>query len=377
MSDVFTEKETIGLGTNIGNSIKGILGGIIMIIIAIVILWKNEGRVNMGKIAEKKSVPVSAEKVDPSINGKLVSITGEFKSEGDIGDPDYIKPGPYTQLLRKVEMYAWVERKSTKSKKKLGGKTERVTTYRYIKEWTSSPPNSTNFKHPEGHQNPSMTIENEVFTAPRGKIGVYNIDLKSVSLPASHPIQITEDMLINDYIDGYLENGIIFKGEGSLSSPEIGDIKISYNAVDQKFEATIFGKAEGSNITPYYYKGKNRLYRLFYGTRADAISKMKTEYKLWLWIMRLIGFLLMWGGFQALFGPIFAVLDILPFLGNVTRTVVGIITFVLSLTFSLVIIIVSMIAHSLIALLIVSALIIGGLFFIFHKKGKKSIMAKS
>jgi hypothetical protein len=375
MPDVFTEKETIGLGSNIGNSIKGILGGIIMIIIAIVILWKNEGRINMGKAAEKMSVPASAEKTDPSLNGKFVSITGIFESEGNIGDPEYIKPGPYTSLSRVVEMYAWVEEKSTKTKKKVGGKTEKITTYKYIKKWTSSPRDSSNFKHPQGHENPSLSIEPKTWKAETGKIGVYNIDLRAIALPASHSLKITEEMLINDYIDGYLENGIIYKGNGSISNPKLGDIKISYNALDKSFNGTIFGKIEGSNIVPYNYKGKKKLYRLFYGSREDAISTMKTEYKFWLWIMRLIGFLLMWGGFQALFGPLFAILDILPFLGSVTRSVVGIATFILALVFSLIIIIVSMIAHSLIALLVVSVLVIGGIFFIFKKKGQKTAAA--
>lgn len=373
MPDEFTEKETIGLGQNISSSIKGVFVGIIFFIIGVVILWKNEGRVNVGKVSEKLSIPINAEKIDVSYNGKFVSATGVFKSEGDVGDPDFIKPGPYAVLHRKVEMYAWVEHTSTKTKKKLGGKTEKVTTYKYVKEWTSSPEDSSSFKHPQGHENPQLTIEPATFYAESAKIGAYSIDIKSLSLPAANPISVTEDMLV-DGVEGYVDSGYIFNGEGTLSKPKVGDIRISYSALPNTFSpATVFGKVEGSSIVPYLYKGKKKIYRLFKGTRDEAVSTMKTEHTMMSWFLRIIGFLLIWGGFSALFGPIFALLDILPFLGNITRTFVSIITFIVALILSITIIVVSMIAHSLIALMVVIAVVVGFFIFYFHRKKQKAI----
>ncbi len=375
MPDEFTETEVIGLGKNIGSSIKGVFIGIILFIAGIIILWVNEGRVNVGKVSEKLSVPLNADKIDVSYNGKFVSATGTFKSEGEIGDPEYINPGPYAVLHRKVEMYVWVEHKSTKTKKKVGGKTERVTTYRYTREWRSSPPDSSSFRHPEGHENPQLTIKPASFYAHSAKIGAYTIDLKSVRLPSPQTISVTEDMLIEG-AEGYIEGGYIFNGEGTLNKPVVGDIRISYSAIPNTFSpATVFGKVEGSSIVPYLYKGKKKIYRLFRGSRDEAIAKMKTEHKIITWILRLVGFFLIWIGLSALFGPIFALLDILPFLGNITRTVVNIITFIVALILSIIIILVSMIAHNLIALLVTIVVVIGIFILFFHRKKKKAIKA--
>ncbi len=373
MPDEFTEKETIGLGQNISSSIKGVFVGIILFIIGIIILWTNEGRVNVGKVAEKLSVPINAEKIDVSYNGKFVSATGVFKSEGDVGDPDFIKPGPYAVLNRNVEMYAWVEHTSTKTKKKVGGKTEKITTYKYVKEWTSSPPDSSAFKHPEGHENPQLTIEPATFYADSAKIGAYTIDIKALKLPAPKAISVEEDMLV-DGVEAYVEGGYIFNGEGTLSKPKIGDVRVFYTALPNTFSpATVFGKVEGSNIVPYLYKGKKKIYRLFKGTRDEAVSTMKTEHTMLTWFLRLVGFFLIWGGFSALFGPIFAFLDILPFLGNITRTLVNIVTFVFALVLSITIIIISMIAHNLIALLVSIVVIVGIFIFVFHRKKRKAV----
>jgi len=377
MSDEFTERETIGLGKNIGSSIKGVFVGIILFIVGIVVLWINEGRVNVGKVSEKLSVPINAEKTDISYNGKFVSATGTFKSEGDIGDSDYIKPGPYAVLHRNVEIYAWVEHTSTKTKKKIGGKTEKITTYKYTKEWTSNPSDSSSFKHPQGHENPQLTIKPASFYANSAKIGSYTIDLKTVKLPSPQAISLTEDMLVEG-AEGYIEGGYIFNGEGTLNNPYVGDIRISYTALPNTFSpATIFGKVEGSSIVPYLYKGKKKIYRLFRGTRDEAVATMKTEHKIITWLLRILGFFLIWIGLNSLFGPIFALLDILPFLGNITRSFVSVVTFIVSLLLSIVIILVSMIAHNLIALLVTITVIIGLFIFFFHRKKQKAIKSST
>ncbi len=373
MPDEYIERETIGFGKNIGSSIKGFFVGIIFFIAGVIILWINEGRVNIGKVAEKLSIPISAEKLDNSYNGKFISATGVFKSTGELGDPGFLKSGPYAVLHRNVEMYAWVEQKSTKTRKKIGGKTEKITTYKYKKRWTSKPPESSSFRHPEDHKNPQLMIPPATFYALTANIGKYKIDIRSVKLPALRTLSLSKEML-EDGAHGRVEGSYIFNGVGSIYEPEVGDIRIYYTVLPATFSpATVFGKVEGNSIAPFFYKGKKKIYRLFIGTREEAIARMKTEHNIIGWLLRILGFLLIWGGFNGLFGPIFAVLDILPFLGNITRLLVSFITFIIALILSIAIILVSMIAHNILALIITVVLIVAIFIFVFHRKKEKVI----
>jgi sulfite exporter TauE/SafE len=78
--------------------------------------------------------------------------------------------------------------------------------------------------------------------------------------------------------------------------------------------------------------------------------------------MRLVGFLMMWIGMSLSLGPINAVLDILPFLGNMSRTMIGVGTFVPALAMSVLTIIISIIAHNVFLLAGLFILIVGGFF---------------
>jgi hypothetical protein len=94
--------------------------------------------------------------------------------------------------------------------------------------------------------------------------------------------------------------------------------------------------------------------------RAGAIQEMGTEYEVIGWILRLVGFLLMWIGLCLCFGPITAFLDVLPFLGSAGRFVVGLVALPVALALSIVTIVISILAHNILALIVVLGLLIGG-----------------
>lgn len=63
MSDQFTSVEEKGLGTNLIDSIKGVAVGGLLFICSFVVLWMNEGRVDLSEVA-KKSVVANPASVD-------------------------------------------------------------------------------------------------------------------------------------------------------------------------------------------------------------------------------------------------------------------------------------------------------------------------
>jgi hypothetical protein len=298
-------------------------------------------------------------------------MTGTLKSQEKIGD-EFLKEGNYIALRRIVEMYAWTEERSSKSKTHTGGSKTTETTYTYKKVWTTNPEDSSQFKKPNGHKNLPLTLNNTTIKVKKAQIGIYDIDMSTVTLPSYQELGLTKNMLIEKDNFKFANNKYLFKGEGTLSNPEIGDIRISYEIITNPLEfITIFGKLDLANkkIIPFYGPKNKKLYRIFKGDRDAAISTMQTEHTVFTWILRLIGFLLMWFGLVAIFAPISTVLDVLPIFGSITRTGISIVTFIVALVLSIVTIVVSMIFHNIIALIIV-ILLAAGLGFLYFKKIK-------
>jgi hypothetical protein len=397
MPDKFTEVSSRGWGTNIMNSIKGVVFGLILFVGSFVVLWMNEGRQDMSEAAEL-CMSIKPDMIQTDAEGKPVCVSSKMTSEETLGDPEFLVPGDYIALSRQVEMFAWVENQSSEEKKKIGGGTETVTTYTYEKKWTSSSSVSTNFRYPEGHENPVSTIEDKSFMVQSAKVGAYGIAVDRLSLPGENPVDIKQNMLISSQpqsvgnkivqktstggdviIEGgsvpagrRLEGGYIYIGKGSLQNPGLGDVRIKYSALPKNIYVTVFGKLQGDRIVPFMYKGEYKLYRAFAAERDESIATLHKEYKVTGWILRIVGFLMMWIGLSMFFGPINAVLDVLPILGSVGRGIVSFVMFFVALILSLVTILISMIAHNLIALIITLVVIITAGIVLLRRAKKKS-----
>jgi hypothetical protein len=374
MPDVYTEVKKTGYGQNIAKSIIGVLLGIILFIISFVVLWNSEGRVNLGKVAEK-AIELNAETLKSSANDQLVALTGPMVSSTLLGDPDYLKPGKYIMLERIVEMYAWIEETETETKKKTGGSTEEKTTYRYKKSWTANPRASVEFKIPEGHENQPMSVKARIFYVPHVNIGIYSFDHENATLPSSERVALDRNNAIAHWDARLIDGDYIFKGSGSYEEPKIGDLRISFMAVRAGIKVTLFGKLDDKEIIAYYHKGKTRLFRAFAGTKDEAIVQLKTEHKVMGWVLRIVGFLLMWIGLSLILGPISAILDVLPFLGKVGRGVIGVITFVIALILSIIAILVSMIFHNTVALILLVIIAIIIIYLLITRKKKNKVQA--
>ncbi|RLE22314.1 MAG: hypothetical protein DRJ08_04300, partial [Acidobacteria bacterium] len=93
----------------IGGAIKGILVGLVMIVIAFGLLFWNEGRsVERYKTLKEGSGAVvlsKADSVDPKNEGKLVHVTGKADTTETLKDPVFEISAQALKLERSVEMY--------------------------------------------------------------------------------------------------------------------------------------------------------------------------------------------------------------------------------------------------------------------------------
>lgn len=374
MPDQFTEVTTTGYGSRIVSSIQGVVAGFILLMAAFGLLYWNEGRIDLSKIAKNATeINSAAVSVDTTLAGKLVSATGIVNSDGIIGDNLFLKPDKFMLVERRVEMYSWTEKKETYSKTNIGGSTTNETTYTYFMKWDENPGDSSKFKDQTEHQNPQKGLENVTNKVNTATIGAYGFNPQSAALPDAVRLSLNSQNII-------LSGGAIMANDsyifirrsegGTFENPKIGDLRVSFNVLRPAFNGTIFGKLNGNSIDPYFDQNGNELYRVFTGTRDQGIAAFHNEYTTLTWILRLVGFLLMWFGLSSLFGPISVLLDILPIFGAVSRALIGAVTFVVALIFTIVTIIVSMIAHNFVALVISIVIVIAAIiaFAVFLKK---------
>jgi len=359
MSDQFvTTTRTSWLG-NIMNSFIGVLVGIILFLVAFPVLWFNEGRTDMATVAQA-SVLVDGARVSEQTEGKQVAVSGTLTSDEQLGDSPYLAAGAYIQLNRNVEMYAWVEDKSTDTHKDAGGSSTTTTTYTYHQEWTSNPKDSHEFEHPVGHNNPPLPLQSATMVVSSASVGAYAINPADITLPSAQDIKLDNEIVAISP-DYKLAGNYILLGKASFNTPQLGDVRISYSGVSPNTRAIAFGKQQGNALVPYLTAKNDRLYRVFVNTdREGAIQEMNTEYEVIGWILRLVGFLMMWIGMCLCFGPITTFLDVLPFLGSAGRFMVGLVTLPVALVLSIITIVISILAHNILALIVVLGLLIGG-----------------
>ena len=389
MVDTFVESESTGFLGNMGKAIMAVPIGILLFFLSFVVFWKTEGRTDWSKIAAS-STEVAADNASGN-DGEFVSVTGALTSTEKLGDPDFIAPGDYITLDRNTQMFAWVEHRKSEKKKKVGGGTETITTYNYEMEWTSNPKMASDFKYPDGHSNPAKTIDDAEFSVNAASVGAWGFSVADAQIPSGDELGLDGLKLIGKGAKGAKSGSELILGKSvtasapaaaegeakegeaaaattSIGAPQLGDMKVSFRALKSGGTVTMFGKADGGKLTRYQVSDDDTYLRAVEGNRDSALVHLKNEYKAMGWIGRVVGFLMMWIGMTMVFTPLHAFLDVIPFMGSVSRNLLGCVLFPVALVLSTIAILISMIFHSIVAMIVIGLLLAGGGFYVWKQK---------
>lgn len=386
MVDSVTKTTSTSGCQNFLNSFVAAAMGFVLFVVAFPVLWWNQGRIDLGKVAET-SLAVTSPSAEN--DGKLVSVTGDLSTTETLGDPPYLKPGAYVALNRDAEMYAWHERSESTTKDKIGGGTETTTTYSYEHEWTSSPDDSSRFEKPDGHHNPPMTIDSKQQSVAEAKVGEFLFSAPDCSLPVNEDVALDEGKLepglltrrATDWLSPApvtafkLEGGYLFQGHGTLGNPDVGDIRISYQALTPGQSVTMFGQAQGNRVSTYTYKEKAHLFRLFKSGRDEAIAQLKLEHKMIGYAIGFAGFFMMWIGMTMVFSPLTQLAHVIPFVGHLAERAIGCATFPVALVLTFIVVMVSKVLHSPILALGLGVIVAVGMVVVLKNMAKKREMA--
>ncbi len=383
----------------------------------------------------KDVISVASDKVDPANEGKLIHFTGKTATPDVLMDPVFQISYNGIALRRKVEMFQWVENASSETKKKVGGSTETTTTYTYSQQWSEAVVDSSNFNQREGHVNPPMNYKADEFVAKHVTVGAFTLPenmISSISGEQSYAIDeaaaapvlaaIPTAYRLLDGTGYYIAAGdaigtpagcapkvaaaaaqtvgtVTNAVTNAVTNPQnaaqnaqqtgntianaavgtnrpavIGDVRVTFYVTPQQKDVSIIAQQAGNTLTTYTTKT---------GTYSKLTSGVKSAEEILLsdkkanamatWLLRLLGFLLMYGGLKKVFGPLGVLADVLPFLGSLVRMGTGLLSFLIALPCSLVTIAIAWIVYRPVLGIILLVIAVGAIVMLF--KNRKSAPA--
>lgn len=348
--DTLTTTTSTSWFQRLGGSVMGIPIGIVLVLVAVVLLFWNEGRaVKTARALEEGAGIVQT--VDPAgdlsaAEGTLIHFSGTLIPDGIAVDHEFDISAPEGSagLERTVEMYQWRQTSKSETTTRLGGSEETITTYSYDKVWSETPIDSSDFKQPQGHQNPEMAFESRTFPVESASVGGISLEPEIFdglgelkSLPTNEDLVSAVQAVVGPDRTVTAQNGKVLVRAGEAGN--IGDLRVGYaeRSIDQ---ISVVGLVEDGWLRQYRATNGNEILLSQDGTASaqqmfdDAVS----DNNLLTWILRAVGFVLMFVGFCLVFSVIGVAGDVVPFIGSLLRFATGVVAFTLAAFGSLMII---------------------------------------
>ena len=368
----FSETSTEGWGSRLFGSLIAALIGLVLVPVAVVLLYWNEGRavdaIRAMDRGAKTIVEVAATPVDPGADGKLVHLTGPMQPGTPARDPVFAATGDgLLRLSRKVEMYQWEEQSKSESQQNVGGSKTTTTTYSYRKTWIDHPEDSSRFHGQGDHRNPPMTVRSQVFDAGDVHLGAYKVDTPVLDRLATFaPLAALPSPPA-----GYRVSGDGFYRGQNPDQPAIGDIRVTFGTVAAQTVSVAAASAAGMLTTHRDTNGYAIALAEPGSVSAAALfaDEAKAE-STFTWILRGVGFVVVLIGLVCMTRPLTMLFAVLPFLESIVGAGAFLAALTLSVPVTLLTIAVAWIAHRpLIGVgLLVAA--VGG-FFLLGKIGRR------
>ena len=372
MADSVSVTSHHSYGSRVGNSFKNILWWLFLLVISIILLVRNENNYVKEKNALNEWASIvqeaSSTQIDSSLEGKLVHLYGDTASNAEaLKDNVFWIITDDLKLKRTVEMYQWHEDEHTECHDNYGWSEDCTTTYTYDKKWDDEAIDSNHFQKPSEHSNPSnWTYESTqqskspitlwaytLSTVYIDKLDNYvpiNLDEQNVKNPKSQnesesiTIESTGDTIENNN-DNYLywniqvdndnffhiQNNYIYISKDP-NSPAIWDLRISFASVKSGIVSIIW-KQVWNELSSYTTSNWRSITLLEQNqvTAEDMFQHAQQANKMWTWIIRFMGLLLMFCAFSMMMQFIETLAKVLPFLANIVWVWTRLIAFCLTL----------------------------------------------
>ncbi len=369
--------------SRLGNSLKGVLFGILLFIIAFPVLFINEGRaVRTARALTEGAgavIAVPADRVDPANEGSLIHVQGMAATSETLNDDQFGVAVNALHLEREVEIYQWQERTSTSTDSQVGGSERTETTYSYETTWRSNLIDSTDFRESAGHQNPtSMPFEAQSSTAVDVSLGAFQLTPNLVdSIRDFQPLNV--ESVPSGISNAQLNQGGLYIGENP-QSPQVGDMRITFRYVEPQV-VSVVAQQTGNSFRPYETSNGRTISMLNTGSQTpeEMFEAAQASNTTLTWMLRVFGIALMFGGVSLVLKPIAVFADFIPFLGKLTGFALNLVAFLFALPLALMTIAIAWIFYRpllTIALLVIGAASIAGAVYFGKQYSQKQATQK-
>ena len=351
----------------------GFLGGFLLVIGGIMVLWFNEGRTVKTQSAINEALKnykdVTSKKVDSSNDGKVIATTGkiDLSNSAELKDSKFGISVKAAKLKRVVEMYQWNESCETDEDDK--------ETCKYEKDWSNKSIDSSEFKKAD-HDNPAFKFEGEEFEADNVKVGAFDLSDRLLG-NLSYNKEIKNETLTTQYVnpvDGFKVDGKYLINSEDLSEPQIGDVRVSYEYAGDG-TVSLLGVQNEDTIRAFTgKKGKSILIvrRGDYSGR-ELLESETSANKGIKWFLRILGTIVVIGGISNLFSPLQNLTKKIPVVSNLVNLSASLVSTVVGLAVSLVVIAIAWFRFRPVLSIILIAIVVALAIFL---KYKESIMKK-
>ena len=355
-----TQTTRTSYGKRLKNSGSSIIPGLLMFVIGTVLLFWNEGRTikttRMIKQADKECVELpEVGTLDPSFDGKIVHLTGFAATDESFADSTFgVYASDILRMERKVEYYQMVERSETKTEENLNGSKTETTTYYYDEKWVDEPVDSKDFYDQDRREAnwTLITCNNEEYVAKEAKVGAYSLpehmvsSLSNESRMELHPdlerLALVDEAAHRNY---YTRKDLVQVSDNSIyvglnpAQPAIGDVRITFYTVPEE-NVSIMAKVQGNTFTKFTHKNGYSMEIIRDGvvSKDEMVEEQKASNKTLAWILRLLGFFLIYMGLKGIFSFLDTLFKIIPIVKNIVSFGIKLACFLLALAWSLIVI---------------------------------------
>lgn len=377
-----TRTEHQGFFSRIASSVVGVLVGFLMVPGSCLLIAWNEYRTihrTQGLLQAEKVVAEVASpfEIVTDQDGRLVHVTGNATTDELLQDGIFDIGRKVLRLERRVEMYQWVERKESKTRDKLGGGKETITTYDYQKKWHSDRINSESFEQPSGHSNPQARYESVSLVSKQATLGAFRLRPALVEdLNAWKEVPLDESVVLGKLPESErghhrIEGGYLYYSGDvpNTPDPKVGDQRMSFRMVEP-MTVSLLSKQKGSDFEPFQAGNGETIESIVTGevSSSQMFNALRFENTTLATILRLAGWVLSCIGFCLIAGPLHAIANFVPLLGKMVGAATMLVGFILGSVLALITISIAWVAvrpQFSLALLAVAAV---GIYFMFRRK---------
>ena len=316
----------------LGDSLKGIVVGLVLFLCAIFLLVWNEGRaVESARALEEGAASVislASDRREAANEGRLVHVSGPTQSETALVDSDFGLSVRGLKLVRTVEMFQWKEERRSETVKKLGGGEETVTRYVYSREWSERAVESSRFHEAANHRNPPMpAFGSRAIYARDARVGAFGFGQQAVTqISGAEPVAASAETLVRARAllgpQARLDQTRIYVGDPDFV--RIGDLRIGFDMVPHQ-DVSVIGRQTGGAITPYRARNGQEILLAANGILSADVMFQRSldENQIITWLLRAVGALVLFISLRLMVAVLSVLADVIPVFGDLVSAGTG------------------------------------------------------